>query len=112
MLFTQLQAAPVSLEGRGFPLGALPGATYDTHYVPIIPGDLLVLHSDCITETQNEKGELLSEEDLKNCVAAVLKESPENPARQAVDALNATLRAHNPAPVFDDNTINAYWRVP
>ena len=110
LLFSASQAEPVVLSGQGFPLGVLPNAVYDTQYTPFIPGDLLLLCSDGVTEARNVGGEFLSEQYIKEAVTAALQNSPPNPALQSVEALKRLLRAHSPGPVSDDVTVNAYWR--
>jgi serine phosphatase RsbU (regulator of sigma subunit) len=100
------------LPGHGFPLGTTDAATFETQHVPFSQGDMLICHSDCIIETTNGAGVFISDDDLKESVLRVLRNKPKNPAQAAVDALIALLRAHNPAPVRDDNTINIYYRNP
>lgn len=112
MLFTGAESKPVVLNGRGFPLGVIPGATYDTKYTPFIQGDLLLLYSDCIIETKNKVGEFLPEAEIKNTFAAAAAEKPQNPAQYALDELMKRFRNHSDAPLADDVTVNAYWRAP
>jgi sigma-B regulation protein RsbU (phosphoserine phosphatase) len=45
------QCAP--LQVAGLPLGAFPGSSYDELSVAVAPGDVLVFHSDGVTEAYN-----------------------------------------------------------
>ncbi|MDX1975827.1 MAG: SpoIIE family protein phosphatase [Rickettsiales bacterium] len=102
----------VRLPSSGFPLGIKPDAQYKTHYIPFLPDDLLVLHSDCISETQNSKGEFLADSQIEGAILQALRELPAHPANAVVESLCNLLKSHNPAPVFDDNTITVYHRKP
>lgn len=110
MLFTSTESAPVSLNGRGFPLGVIANAHYDTKYTPFIYGDMLMLYSDCLIETKNPSGEYITDEQLKANIMAAMSEQPSNPAKHAIDILMQLFKAHHAEPPSDDITINAYFR--
>lgn len=112
VLFSRTEQMPLTLNGRGFPLGVVPNASYETKYTPFTHGDLLLLYSDCLTETKNVDGDYLTDVQIKETVGATLKEQQSNPAKNAVDILIQTFRAHSPHPIGDDLTINAYFRNP
>lgn len=112
ILFTRREESPVSLSGRGFPLGVIPNATYDTKYTPFTHGDLLVLYSDCIIESPNGKGEFITEDMLKETIVASMSEQQLNPAKHALDILMQQFKTHHPAPPIDDITMTAYYRLP
>ena len=50
----------------GFPVGLLPGVTFDAFEVRLCPGDRLFLGSDGITECENPAGEMLDEAGLSD----------------------------------------------
>jgi serine phosphatase RsbU (regulator of sigma subunit) len=49
---------------EGIPLGPIPGTQYLPNAVPLRHGDLLILHTDGISESTNEAGEELGYEGL------------------------------------------------
>jgi len=112
LVYAKTEDACVTLIGRGFPLGVIPGATYMTHYSAFLPDDLLVFFSDCLSETRNNKGEFLSDTQIADAVQKVMQEYEGNPAQKTVDALKMLLKTHNAAPIFDDMTITSYHRRP
>jgi hypothetical protein len=48
---------------EGIPLGLIPGIQYLPNAVPLRHGDLLILHTDGISESTNEAGEELGMKD-------------------------------------------------
>ena len=109
LLCTKSEAPPIPLLGRGFPLGILPNATYETQYSAFLPGNLLVFFSDCLIETRNTKGEFISENHIINVLQTVMKNTTGFSA-SAITGLKRLLKAHSAAPLIDDMTINAYYR--
>ena len=113
ILISSLEAEPQMLNGRGFPLGVLPNATYETKYTPFMSRNLLLLYSDCLTEAKNEDGEALPEEEIKKLVKTIYDEQQQgNPAKHIVGKLSQAIKEHSPNPLPDDLTITAYFRVP
>jgi len=112
LLFTRTEPKPVSLNGRGFPLGVIANTAYDTKYTPFTYGDMLMLYSDCLVETKNSKGEYITDEQVKDNIAAAMAEKPDNPAKHSMDILLKLFKTHHPEPPADDITINAYYRCP
>jgi serine phosphatase RsbU (regulator of sigma subunit) len=102
------------LNSRGFPLGVLPNATYETKYTPFMNGNLLLLYSDCLIESKNETGEPISEEEIKKITKTTYNEYQQqgNPAKHIVGQLSQTLREHSGNSLSDDLTITAYFRNP
>ncbi|MBY0407819.1 MAG: fused response regulator/phosphatase [Rickettsiales bacterium] len=111
LLCARTEITPLRLIGRGFPLGVLPHATYETHYTAFLPGDLLVFFSDCLIETRNSQGIFLSDAKIASAVQGSLQESNNLP-HHAIQALRDLMAKHSKAPLVDDITINAYWRLP
>lgn len=110
VLRSAAEGKAIALSGRGFPLGVIPYALYDTQYTAFLPGDLLVYFSDCLIETRSRQGEFISDADILTQVEHAGRSACA--AQEAVAALMRLLRAHNPAPLIDDMTINAYYRRP
>lgn len=111
LLFNSAGEEPLSLDGRGFPLGAIANATYETQYTPFMAGDLLLLYSDGIVETKNSHGQYITLADVKNTGLLTIEEAPAHPAQWAVNKLMNLFHTHNNAgPIRDDVTVNAYWR--
>ena len=100
----------ITIEGRGFPLGVVENATFETHYVPFSRKYALVLFSDCLIETPDSKGAMISEGAIEKCVKTVIDENNLHAAAAIQNALTQLLRTHNPAPVRDDMTLNVYYR--
>ncbi len=112
VLYTNAEPEPVLVHGRGFPMGVVSNASYETQYTPFTINDMLLLYSDCLIETKNKKGEYITEQYLKTLISASMNESQENPAKHVVDLLKQLLHTHQPDSIDDDITINAYWRRP
>ena len=110
ILFNHREQQCEFLSGTGFPLGSVNNATYEKKYAPFLPEDLLVFCSDCVTETKNATGDVLTDKDIANCMISVMAENNPDPARRAVDAVLTKLKDHQQGPLEDDLTINAYWR--
>jgi len=71
------------LEHTGKPLGLFEEEIWEQKVVELVPGDLLVIYTDGITEAQNEEGEFFDEIRLVESVQSHL----ESPAQNLVDAL-------------------------
>jgi len=110
LLFKRGLEAPVSLEARGFPMGALIDTTYTSIYAPFSAGDLLLLFSDCLIESTNAKGEFLGDDAVHSNVRKTLNANPRHKPKDVIEALLEQLRSHAPGPLFDDLTISAYAR--
>ncbi len=112
LVFAKTAKDPMMLDGRGFPIGVVANAAYDTKMIPFMSSDMLLLYSDSIIETKNSAGKFLSDTQVSETAQRTLAANPKNPAVEAVDALLHLLRKHNPQPMLDDLTISAYWRCP
>jgi len=112
ILFTQTEPDPVALNGRGFPLGVIANASYDTKYTPFMHGDLLMLYSDCLIESEDSRGHYITEDQLKQSVKSAIGENQQNPAKHALDIIMQLYKTHHPSAPRDDITINAYYRLP
>jgi sigma-B regulation protein RsbU (phosphoserine phosphatase) len=98
------------LDSRGFPLGATANAEYETIYTPFGSGDALVMFSDCLIETEDAAGQVMSEEMIAQDVKSALAEKPPHPASHIIDTLITHFRTHTQNPIEDDLTVNVYCR--
>ena len=86
----------------GVPLGLLDGTAYDQTELRLDPGDLLVLASDGITETQGESGEEYGVRRLRE----LIESHPEASASELLDALFADVHEFSAgARQKDDRTL-------
>jgi len=98
------------LECRGFPLGAVPEANYKTIHTPYASGDSLVIFSDCLIETVNERGKVISKDEIAMSVENALRQSPLHVALHIKNMLIGYFQTHNTRPLADDLTVNVYCR--
>jgi sigma-B regulation protein RsbU (phosphoserine phosphatase) len=87
---------------EGTPLGLIADAAYDRLVIKPLPGDLLVLHTDGVSETRNPAGDELGREGLMNMVRTLDSSSAETLGTQLTSALR-TFRGD--AEPLDDETI-------
>lgn len=112
ILISSIESEALFLNGRGFPIGVLQNATYETKYTPFMNGSFLMLYSDCITEAKNEAGETISEEEIAKIAKTVYNESQQgNPAKETIDQLSQLVKSHSQDSLPDDLTITAYFRT-
>lgn len=52
------------LNPMGFPLGMIEGATYENHTVPFKKDDLLLFYSDVLTESKDQQGRMIGEDNF------------------------------------------------
>lgn len=88
-----------ALVNTGIPLGVLPGVTWERGSIGLMPGDLLVMYTDGITEARNADGEYFGEERLR-AVAQATIDQPAQAVREAI--LQTTLDFIGDAPQDDD----------
>jgi serine phosphatase RsbU (regulator of sigma subunit) len=92
------------LDSDGMAIGMLEDPPYGTGSVVLEPGDLVVLHTDGITEARNGGGELFGEERLY----AVVRRLAGRPAAEVVAGIDAAVQAHAAGePQQDDVTVVA-----
>jgi len=70
------------LSGKGQPMG-ISNCEFSEHTMSYLPGDLLVLYTDGVTEAMNSKEELFSEERLESVILSHINDPPEI-VRQAI----------------------------
>lgn len=90
------------IELTGFPLGIFEEATYDEWGVTLEPGDILVFHSDGITETANSEGQFFGTERLRK----LIEDRHDLPATELADAVLRDVDWFSQsAPLSDDRTL-------
>jgi serine phosphatase RsbU (regulator of sigma subunit)/pSer/pThr/pTyr-binding forkhead associated (FHA) protein len=77
------------LEVGGTLIGAFPGAAFSRASAQLAPGDTLVLYSDGVSEAENVTGQEFGEVGIRETIAPVLNQTPQ----QVLDTLFAALKA-------------------
>ena len=111
LLLPHGQPEPMLLQGRGFPLGVLAHATYETKYTPFMRGDLLTFYSDGLVENIPQHTNPFHDEMLKKAIGKAAKSTQKNLAQSAIDHLFDACNARHASP-SDGITITSYWRLP
>src|SRR6202048_2762775 len=90
------------IELTGFPLGIYEDVSYDEWGVTLDPGDILVFHSDGITETTNSDGQFFGTQRLRK----LIEDKHEVTAAELADiVLREVDWFANSAPLADDRTL-------
>jgi phosphoserine phosphatase RsbU/P len=93
-----------SLKVGGLPLGLFEDAQYEEHALACNPGDLVVFHTDGLTEAVNDDGDYFGCKRLKNLIAAKASET----AERVVDSIFSSVASHaRGLETFDDQTVVA-----
>ncbi len=93
------------------PLGLISGTNYVQTGVELNLNDMLILYTDGITETRDEKGMMLGQEGLLNIVRA-LEMSPQRGPEEVGRALSARLKSFRGlSPRHDDETLVVLQRT-
>jgi serine phosphatase RsbU (regulator of sigma subunit) len=92
----------------GMILGILPMATYKESHARLLPGDMLVMFSDGVTEASNPAGDEFGERRLAELVASLHGQ----PASEIVEQIHLAVAAYTEgAPAADDITVVVARRV-
>jgi serine phosphatase RsbU (regulator of sigma subunit) len=91
------------------PLGIAPEIPYGQFALRTAPGDLLLLYTDYFIEARNSQGAALGEEGLLQLAASLPRGTPDELARNLLNAVDA-YRDH--APPDDDTTLLVLARTP
>jgi sigma-B regulation protein RsbU (phosphoserine phosphatase) len=95
----------IRLDRGGIVLGLFQDATYESETIQTLPGDLLVVYTDGVTEAFNAEGEEFGEERLLDA----LKRHAEGSAAQIRDAVLREVDAFvGEAPQHDDLTMMVF----
>ncbi len=90
------------LDSTGMVLGPSPNALYGRRAVKMLPGDVMLLYSDGISEATNVKGQEFGEKRIRKLMAQMRR----RPAREFAEKLNAAVAAWSAGkPQEDDQTI-------
>jgi len=65
------------LDKGGLMVGAFPGLSYEQDDVALVPGDMILLYSDGVTEAEDEEGGQFEQERLETCLAGAGRLSPQ-----------------------------------
>jgi sigma-B regulation protein RsbU (phosphoserine phosphatase) len=90
------------------PLGAFPGVEYAETQVELRPGDVLVLYTDGVTETEDAQGEQFGEEGL----GAVMERCHGCDAETLVESIREAVDRHGEGSAGDDMTLIVVRRLP
>ncbi|NBX03591.1 MAG: fused response regulator/phosphatase [Alphaproteobacteria bacterium] len=111
LIFSKATEAPQLLDGRGFALGAIENATYETKFAPFMRGDVLLMYSDCLIESADANGVCIDESAISKIVRQVAETAPQHLAQSVVDSVVSALQTHQTATTLrDDLTVCAYVR--
>lgn len=97
------------LGATGLPVGILPELIADEREIYLRPGDLLLIYSDGLTETQNPQGELFGLERVQEVLRAHLHDEPAQLLNYLFDAVN---RFAEQEPRSDDLTLLLIQAMP
>jgi sigma-B regulation protein RsbU (phosphoserine phosphatase) len=80
---------PLASKSSGLPIGLIPGTDYRQTVVKLEPCDLLVLHTDGVTEAENDGGKSLDREQLLKWAREAATDSPEALGRALLQRLES-----------------------
>jgi sigma-B regulation protein RsbU (phosphoserine phosphatase) len=90
------------------PLGAFPEIQYTEDCVSLEPGDVLVLYTDGVTETEDAQGEQFGEEGLER----LIHDCPDCTAEDLVNRIQQAVDGHGDGSAGDDMTLIVVRRLP
>lgn len=89
----------MDLDSDGMILGVMKGVTFEEKCIRLLEGDMIVMYTDGITETQDGSGELFGRERLCRVVYAYRGAPPD----VVIDGVLAEVRAFSGSEVFQDD---------
>jgi len=90
------------LQPTGPAIGLVEGSDFQARTIPLLPGDILLLYTDGVTEATNQQREQFGAQRL----AAFVQDEWQQPARELARALRASLEAFSVGqPLADDTTL-------
>ena len=101
-------STPFAVEIEGLPLGLIPGTTYSQTAVRLEADDLLILHTDGITEAMDSFGNQLGHEGLVELARGLATESSAEVSRALISGAQAF---RGDGPRRDDETLVILRRV-
>jgi serine phosphatase RsbU (regulator of sigma subunit) len=93
------------------PLGLIPGIQYLPNAVPLRHGDLLILHTDGISESTNEGGEELGYEGLMHLARNLPVQTVNSPGTVGQVLLSALEAFSEDSPTSDDQSLVGLLRT-
>ncbi len=96
------------LESGGLPLGIIPNTSYQEGHIALQSGDLLVIYSDGVNETQNPEGEEFGMARLSDVLVRNINESAARVRDRIEDALTKFAQG---TPSVDDITLVIVKRI-
>jgi sigma-B regulation protein RsbU (phosphoserine phosphatase) len=94
--------AILNLQASGFPVGLLERAEYDEIEFPALPGDVILLYSDGVSDQTNEAGQLYGERRLERYFTSITDLSAGDLATALLDDIS---HFRGDSPVHDDQTV-------
>ena len=101
-LLLRADGEAVWLCATGTPLGMLPGMSYEEQSFELLPGDLIALFSDGVTEAQDEDENEYSEERVAEFIRTIAGEPLDNIVDKVFEEID---RFAGSAPQYDDITL-------
>lgn len=108
-LLVRADGTYTELAAQGIPLGILPNIAPAIHQVSLLPGDVLAIYTDGLTESLNEQGEILG---LERLAQTILKHRGLSASRLRDRVEEAVSRFVGRAPTADDLTLLLLRRLP
>ncbi len=97
------------LPAQGIPIGITPNVSPAIHQVCLMPGDILAIYTDGLTESMNEEGDILG---LERLVQTIVKNRGLSASRLRDRVEEAVSRFVGRAPAADDLTLVLLRRLP
>jgi sigma-B regulation protein RsbU (phosphoserine phosphatase) len=92
----------VDIPLKGMPLGSFPGFDYQSQKIDLNKGDTLLFHSDGLSESFNQEGEVFGESRIKSLFNKTARQEPEQIIKQLTEASTEWLGNSQPS---DDMTL-------
>ncbi len=88
----------------GLPLGIMPETQYEQQFYDLMPGDLVVLYTDGVTEAMDDCEQIFGRTRLEECLDRI-QAGPQEAIREIVESTN---RYSNNQPLRDDRCLVAF----
>lgn len=107
-IYLPMDGLPQRLARSGPALGFFPDARYTASHLDMMPGDLLLLYTDGLTEARNTEGEFFDIERLEE----LMQENAAQPAKELIQTITQAARRFSGYEVFlDDVTLVVVKRI-
>ncbi len=108
LLWQRKNGRTITIDSKGFPIGALAECNYEIRHIEFNPGDALLLYSDALTETPGAYGEFITEDNLCDIMS---KAATSGDAEVMLSKIMKGFRDYTtPSVVEDDLTVNVIAR--